>query len=467
MPIRIADPSVPRVAATFVAKYPQPLVRLGPAVFTHSGTQWVRRAEGWLSTRIRQWLAANELVYPAPTSQQPDRTKPINFTTESAIQGLLHTALALIPCVEDDTPTPCWISRPPAHLEGLDLAWVVPCLNGLVDARTGTLVSDPLPDLFAPMTMQTRWEPEAACPMFDQFCEEAFDEAGRLTFLRLMASFMLGDWTGQVVGYWQGKPGSGKTTMVNLMVKLFGHEQISGSSMDGLVEKFGLSPLVGTKVVVFDEIPGGEVGKRQAAIIKGLSSGARMGVRGMYKESQTVRLGCKPLMISNNLLMVEDDQDSFWSRLKWVNFRSEFRGKQGETADWAETAFRTEGAGIVRRLVRVAGEMWAERETTGRIQWTTGDGAKELERKAKLISDPLGVFLRDRCVRGQEFTVGKGELYGAYRGWADAEGVPVKSRVKFAQELSVVAYDVISWRATGSSNPEHWRGVGLKEKIGD
>jgi len=102
---------------------------------------------------------------------------------------------------------------------------------------------------------------------------------------------------------------------------------------------------------------------------------------------------------------------------------------------------------------------WAVR---GCLDWQRGGLGTPNEVRAATESyraemDTLAAFIDERCFVGPTATVKKGDLYSAYKAWAEGNGEYVETSRAFSVRLSERGFP--DDRGTGGTRV--WRGIGL------
>lgn len=212
--------------------------------------------------------------------------------------------------------------------------WLLACLNGTLDLRTGVLRPADPADLITRCT-GVDYDPAASSQLWQRFLGEVTQGRPAIeTYLQRVAGYTLTGLTeAEIVLYIQGRGGSGKSTFVDAVAGAMGgggdsgpssyvataridtflEQQRSGSSATSDLHRLRDARLVLT----------GEPGQRQrldAGLLKSLTGGDAVTARGLYRGEETFRPKFKLWMVANYELILPDDDDATWRRIQRVPF---------------------------------------------------------------------------------------------------------------------------------------------------
>jgi len=214
--------------------------------------------------------------------------------------------------------------------EGPAPARVAVVRNGVLDPRTREL-HPPTPRLFATAGSAVDFDPEATCPVWEQFLVSVFtDEDGTdHESIRLLCQvfgwLVANDTTRHSIPILLGPPRSGKSTMTTVLERLLGAGNVcSPSPMSLASNNFGLQSMVGKTLAI---IPDARIGKQadQAILAQKLltiSGRDTVDVDRKFLTPLSVRLGCRLMIVSNVLPAINDASGALASRFLIVHTRT-------------------------------------------------------------------------------------------------------------------------------------------------
>jgi len=328
------------------------------------------------------------------------------------------------------------------------------CLNGIIDLSNG---SHSAPDRAARITklLNVEYDPEAVCPVFEKLVSDMLggDEA-KIDFLQRLAGYWLtGSTKFHILPILLGYAGTGKSKFVNAIKSVMG-EYATDMMPDTLFEntanavaQYDLATLRGCRFVVAAEAESNQ--RLRGSIVKALTGGDTLKVRLPYQDPRSMPPSAKFLMMANirpNL----DALDSGLRRRVVIIECGEPLPQDKIDVD-LEEKLRSEKAGILNWMLRG----WSE------VRQSRLDIPDVIRRATnQLFNDKneIAAFL-DECVEKEsEAKILVGELYDAYRGYCEADGIVARNQREFGRLLRT-AFKLDQGR-TGSMR--FWRGIKLK-----
>lgn len=300
--------------------------------------------------------------------------------------------------------------------------------NGVVDLKTGKLLQG-RPDLHITRTSPIAYTPGHSSSRWLDFLDFA---TGGDTELQ--------DWLQRAVGYTitglstldilflvYGKPGSGKNTFVEAIVKMLGTKQYA-FPMDSsiLAQKDGMSSstdmyhwaeLRGRRMVWFDELPDGERIKENA--IKKITGSSEISARSPGEKPFTFDAVAKPWITSNHRPIITDD--AMWRRLRpipWMHV------PENPDPSLKEYLFDPEGGlpAILSWAVDGAVKFLSAPSSDG-LGWCKAvDEAADMYRKRE---DRIGKFISQELQETPGGSIPVRSLFAVYRMWAESRGEKV------------------------------------------
>jgi putative DNA primase/helicase len=335
--------------------------------------------------------------------------------------------------------------------------WVVNCLNGVVDLRTGNLRPHQRNDLFSKV-IPVAYDPEARCPTWERFLAEIFEgKAGRISFVRRAVGYSLtGDVSERVLFICWGKGRNGKSTFVELIGELLGAYAMRAPTELFTVKHDGAIPndvaqLPGKRFVHASET---DEGKRLSeALIKDITGRDTLSARFMRGEYFEFKPIAKLWLRTNHKPIIRGTDNAIWDRIRLIPFLR--RIADGEEDKQLPQKLRAELSGILA---------WA---VSGCLSWmVNGLGLpKEVETAGedyRAEMDVIGEFIAEQCVIADYASVTSGALFGAYVKWCKENSEEPMSRKALAgrlEERGLVP-------AKGAHGVRLWRGIGLLDAGG-
>lgn len=305
------------------------------------------------------------------------------------------------------------------------------CPNGTVDLRTGILHPHRREDF---LTKQVRvpFNPDAKCPMWEQFIGEVFPSPKLAAFAQRLVGYGLsGDVSEQVLPIFWGVGANGKSTLLTTIQWIL--QDYAGQAPASLlaVKKGDQHPtevagLYGKRFVVASETEGNC--KLAEVLVKQLTGGDIISARRMREDFWTFNPTHKLVLCTNHRPRVSGTDHGIWRRLLLVPFTEVFDGPRKDPQLPAKLA--TEAEGILA---------WALR---GCLEWQR-DGLKPPEevqaatQEYRSSEDVVGRFVMERCeVGSSSMSVKFSEFNAAFREWCEDSGERLPGQKTVAQWLT-------------------------------
>lgn len=229
----------------------------------------------------------------------------------------------------------CFVEPPPGLFELFNLKTRQPVdpthtivfRNGLFDVDMGEL--QPLtPDIFVTSTLPYEYSPNAQYKSWLGFAMDVFNGDREChDLLQEFAGYCLvADTSFQSMLFMIGRPGSGKSTVANVLQAMLGEARCCGSRGDDFKENFGLEMLVGKYLTTIRE---DENNRRTGSNkimerIKMITGQDVIRIPRKYEKDLSVKLSCKIIWIANELPDFIDSSGSMIRRTNLLFFENDY-----------------------------------------------------------------------------------------------------------------------------------------------
>lgn len=330
--------------------------------------------------------------------------------------------------------------------------WLLNCVNGTVDLRTGRLREHAQADRITKTTGVT-FELDAAAPTWDGFLTRILPDPGSREFLQRIIGYSLTGLTSEEKLFLlNGGGANGKSTCIGMIMAALG-EYAMAAPPDLLISKRrdipnDLAALRGARVASSSETEEGA--RLDETRTKELVTGDKQSARQLYGDFFDFQPKAKYWIATNHRPIIRGSDDAIWRRM--VLFPFPERISDSEKDPQLGSKLRAELPGILA---------WAVR---GCLAWQR-DGLEPPEaiRAAtnayRAEQDLIGGFLDERCVLHPRAETPASALYGDYKQWCEAAGEHPQSQRRFGQRLGERGYTKAK---AGHANTVTWYGVGLR-----
>lgn len=351
---------------------------------------------------------------------------------------------------------------------GPDPSCIAVVRNGLLNPSTGELFPS-TSRLFATAGAAVDYDENATCPEWETFLRSCFtDEDGEtdvetIRLVRQIFGWLLaGDTTRHVIPLIIGRPRSGKSTMMTVLRAMLGEGNTCGPPLASLAEsRFGLAPLLGKTCAI---IPDARLGTRaDQAAVAGLllmvSGRDAVEIDRKGQRAIQARLGCRILIVTNELPRITDASGALSSRFLVVETRQSFLGKEDRGL---EERLRAELPGIMRWSV----EGWRDLEAHG---WVRPARNQETLDELDRLGSPTKAFISDRLEVAPGLETSIAVLYRAWEQWCEANGRRETGTVQsFGRDLrAALPAGVKPTRSReGNERSRGYVGIGVRSGLG-
>lgn len=379
--------------------------------------------------------------------EDPDKRKSVlkwAYTSESRskIEAMLRLAQSEQPVAENGEN---WDHDP--LLLGVQ--------NGVVNLKNGRLRAGQRTDRITLCTNIT-YDPTARCPRFLQFVDEIFGgDAQMIQYVhRALGYSITGLTSEQVLFQGYGSGANGKSTLLNVIRHVLGDyaDDMPFSAFELNARSNipnDIACMVGRRFITAAET--NESVQLNEARIKSLTGGDPQKARNLYKEFFSFQPVSKIWLSFNHRPYVRDDSEGYWRRIRLIPFEQHFSEDKRDKD--LESALRLEAPGILNWLVRGCRDWQAFGLGEAlRVQQATQEYRQD--------SDPVQVFLEERCVLSPNARVSASDLRQAYSEWSETNKERMLDWTSFSQRLKSRGLES---RAAGHHKVRTWFGIGLKE----
>jgi P4 family phage/plasmid primase-like protien len=323
----------------------------------------------------------------------------------------------------------CLISIIPELKLTNDYGYILNVKNGLLDINTRELRPH-TPNFVSLIQSPVEYKEFETCPVWDK-CMEAWmkgpesEEKGLLLQQfagYCLSSSMLYDRALFLVG----DGGNGKSTFVDTIAMVMGHDATSHIDLEALYGQYGMHGLIGKRLNVIEEVHGNYY---QSNKLKKLISGETVTIDIKYKPQFTFRPQAKFIFAVNMMPRVDDTSTATERRMCVAQFKNNFR-------DNPNTSLRSD-VGLLSK------------ELSGILNWML-EGAKSLKEMKNFIKTEeqtriLNEYRQENSsVEGfiaecTEFSEGAvtttRDMYDDYKGYCLRDGKKFKGSMVFVKEM--------------------------------
>ncbi len=343
--------------------------------------------------------------------------------------------------------------------------YLLNCLNGVVDLRTGELLPHD-PKLMLTQLCPVNYNPQAEAPQWEKFLRDVFLEDEQLVAFvqRALGYSLTGDTKEQVFFICWGNGANGKSTLLTTIQKILG-DYAKSVARDALLKRerrgdshpTAIADLVGCRFALLQETEEGKY--LDASLVKALTGGDKIKARFMHKDYFEFTPNFKPWLCTNYKPIVTDTTYALWRRLILIPFRAVFDEKRRDP-EMPQKLWQ-EKEGILAWLIR------------GCLRWQE-EGlnpppvVREATKAYQTEMDVIQQWLEDCCVADPHAITPLADLYDSYQKWCKEREEEPMSKRKFANRLTEKWYDSLDlWDSVLRKSVKARRGIRFKQESDD
>lgn len=449
------DPNA--TASLFMAENRPHMIYLHEEFLAWDGSAYVLVDVKFLSTQVRAFLDKSDVMGTDPATGAPVRLrfKPKKDDVAQVLASLADT------CGQDSSSMtlPCWLG--PVNM---DVKNVVAFANGFLDTSTRVFYP-PSHLLLTRNGLKFDYDPQKPEPSrFLAFLHQIWPTPAEFNefvpqLQRMMGYLLVPDTSLEKIFIFLGAPGSGKGTLIRLIIQLIGKNNVASCSANELATgQFILDSIRGKTLLTMPDI---EIDAKDArsvlARIKSISGEDSMGINRKNKSVVQETLLARILIGSNELPKLPDKAGALLRR--YVPFR--FRTVAAEPDPKLGEKLAAELPAIFNWALGGLEAIRAE------LKFTPGPLASAELGAAYHQGAPLAEFIEEHLDRVEDGRVERNVLYIAYRLWATSNHVTkLLSVAQFGSELRATAPYIGDCRPYVSSGPRlrYYTGCTLRLK---
>ena len=290
--------------------------------------------------------------------------------------------------------------------------------NGVIDLSEGKFRNS-FSDDFITQTGEVEFVKNKGCRRWRKFILEIMDGNKEMSSFiqRLIGYTLLGGNPEEIIIFFYGHGANGKSTLINILNKLFGSYSKNVDSNSYMLRKFNnqggtdeaTARLNGTRATFTTEIPEGQI--LDEDLIKKMTGGDTLTARIPYaKKSIEFKPEFVPFMATNHKPIIQGDDHAIWRRIVLIPFECRFDIDKSLSG-----ILESELSGILN---------WA---IQGCLKYQQGglhvpqsvlDATNEYRSEMDLLIE----WIDDCCTTGATVSEATADLFRSYEGWCSSNG---------------------------------------------
>lgn len=319
--------------------------------------------------------------------------------------------------------------------------YLLNCQNGIIDLRTGKLLEHD-PSYKITKIAHASYTPGKKFERFGEFMRDITCGDAELAnyFKQIIGMAAVGKVFYEGMAMFNGRGKNGKSTFINLMVKVFGtyggniKPELLMYQRDGK-EPVGMAEIMGKRLIAAIET---EENKRlSASMLKQLASTDPITARRLYENPITFIPTHTLILATNFLPKVGSIDDGTWRRISVVPFKAKFTGKR-DIKNYADVLYQSDADAVLQWIVEGAMQYIANGHDID-MPLAVAEATKQYREAENWVEN----FIRDSCEigDGDEFVESAGRLFAAYEKWCRKTNEWSRRQNDFSNALEMCGYE--------------------------
>ena len=323
--------------------------------------------------------------------------------------------------------------------------------NGIIRLTDRALLPHS-PKAFITIGVPVTYTSDAKCPSIDLFFSQIVKNDDIALLYELCGWCLDRKSPIQKLFFLLGAGANGKSTFLNLLRRFLGPENCSAASLQSLADnRFTMAQLADKLANVFPDLPAS--GIRDSATIKGLTGSDVMQAEHKFEKPFNLQNTAKLIFSANKAPRLSEDSDAIWRRLVIVNFPFQFMGSNADSQLIDKLTTAEELSGLLNAALEALQRLRQQKT------FTVSESMADIRRQYLLNSNPVPIFIEERCDRDIKSLVAKDDLYDAFLQFCEDTGTNILGKKSFGARLNAMQI------ATEGQDPWHvhvWRGLKLR-----
>ena len=406
-------------------------------------TQYVRHEfERLHRARRLEWMRNGRSI--AGDNKPPPPVQKVSVK----LMADVFQALRGIACLPFDREQPMWLNGS----EPFSASETLVCSNGLLHlpswAEGGSGLHPLTPNLFTTVALDYPFDVAAAKPInWLRFLSLLWpDDAQSIAALQEWFGYcLLPDTSQQKMLMLIGPKRSGKGTIARVLSHLIGLHNVASPTLGSLGTPFGLQPLLHKTLAIVSDARLSHRTDTAVVVERLLSVSGEdaQTVDRKYRESLTLKLPVRFLILTNELPKLHDPSGALVGRLILLRMTKSFYGREDTTLT---ATLLHDLPGILLWAI----EGWKRLRQRGRFQLP--DSSTSILQQMDDLASPVAAFVRERCEIGLALNTPCTQLFEAWKDWSEAKGMKSGSEQSFGRDLraAIAGLDTRQQRCGGT-----------------
>ena len=349
------------------------------------------------------------------SDDKPPITKRVTRSLVGNVLGVIESMAGL----SSKRQQPCWLIDDDSPFDANETLVTQNGLLHLPSLGTGRpSLLPPTPLLFSSNAIGCGFDPTADCPEWLNFLATVWGDDGQCidTLGEWFGYLLLPDVRHHKILVLVGPPRSGKGTIGRVLKSLLGAGSVANPTMSSLAGPFGLWPLHNKMAAIISDARLSSHVDAMTILerLLSISGGDPQNIDRKCLPSLTaVMMAVRFTILTNEIPRLTDASGAIASRFIILQMTRSCLGREDKVLDRKLAA---ELPGILDWAIRG----WQRLRDRG--HFIQPESARDLAKELRDIASPVGMFIREACLVGPEWSVDVADIYASWCDWCKEHG---------------------------------------------
>ena len=326
--------------------------------------------------------------------------------------------------------------------------------NGVLNLDTWEF-TEHSPDYYFLNEIPVEYEPDAKTEKIEEFLKSVVTESDYKILQELFGYCLYRSYPYQKAFMFVGSGANGKSTVLTLLNKLLGEDNISSISLQDIAERpFATANLYGKLANIYADISDKSLSR--TGIFKMVTGGDNLHAEKKFKEGFNFRNHAKLIFSANKVPEAKDDTDAYFRRWIFINFPNTFEGDKCDPNILDKLI--PEMSGLLNFAIEGLKRLL---ENNGFSDSKTTEQTRE---KYQRLSSPIASFVMDCIVEDSESYILKDVIYNRFIEYCKENGMPIVAKNVFSMKIHEHVH-VSDYRPRINNKREQaWRGIAFLDE---
>ena len=282
---------------------------------------------------------------------------------------------------------------------------------------TDKTIYDHSPDFKLLTKLPIHYDPDAECPLFMKFLEQAIDDRNFDVVGEMIGYTLWPDYNVHKAFMLLGPKRTGKSTLIRVIEAINGNSNCSHVSLQDLVsQRFARARLFGNRINTYGDLPA--IPMSDVGIFKNVTGEDEIDAENKGTQIFSFRNTAKLIYSANSLPRIKINDEAFYNRWIIIPFENSFYGRE-DVHLTAKLTTQEELSGILNFAL-----LGLDRLIKNRWQFSDHISSGDYYKRE---SNPVLAFLEDCCEASDTDYIIKADLIKAFNRWASTHKHPPAS----------------------------------------